>query len=31
LKKEISFKPCEQTIDYDLRYSPPTLPTLPKQ
>ena len=26
LKKEISFKPCERTIDYDLPYSPPTSP-----
>ena len=26
LKKEISFKPCERTTDYDLPYSPPTSP-----
>ena len=26
LKKEIAFKPCERTTDYDLLYSPPTSP-----
>jgi hypothetical protein len=26
LKNEIAFKPCERTTDYDLPYSPPTLP-----
>jgi len=26
LKKEIAFKPCERTTDYDLPYSPPTSP-----
>ena len=26
LKKEITFKPCERTTDYDLSYSPPTSP-----
>ena len=26
LKKEITFKPCERTTDYDLPYSPPTSP-----
>ncbi len=26
LKKEIAFKPCERTADYDLPYSPPTSP-----
>jgi hypothetical protein len=25
-KNEIAFKPCERTTDYDLPYSPPTLP-----
>lgn len=28
LKKEIAFKPCERTTDYDLPYSPPTSPKL---
>ncbi|HEV8371497.1 MAG TPA: carboxypeptidase-like regulatory domain-containing protein [Pyrinomonadaceae bacterium] len=28
LKKEIVFKPCERTTDYDLPYSPPTSPQL---
>ena len=26
LKKEIAFKPCERTTDYELPYSPPTSP-----
>lgn len=26
LKREIAFKPCERTTDYDLPYSPPTSP-----
>jgi hypothetical protein len=26
LKKEVAFKPCERTTDYDLPYSPPTSP-----
>ncbi len=28
LKKEIAFKPCERTTDFDLPYSPPTSPKL---
>jgi len=29
LKKDISFKPCERTIDYDLRYLPAAIPPKP--